>query len=168
MSASSSAGHTAQTSVKVPARLFQINRSKPFDPGKFVGRNWSIVEEDERSLGLAELDFSKISFESGLKEDERYITGEEKLKRLTALPEIRLDAKIGQALYEEKGQATLRFLHDHFGVSWMEFAGTILRDSGGRRYFLYLYRFVGRSWDWSYSWLGYVRNRGSVSPLLAS
>jgi hypothetical protein len=157
-----------RTIVKVPARLFKVNRSQPFDPAKFVGRNWSIVEEDERSLAVIELDFSKVRFESGLQEGERYITGEEKLKRLMAMPEIRLDAKIGQALYEEKGQATLRFLHDHFGVSWMEFAGTVLRRSGGRRCFLCLVRHGGGSWGWHYGWLGLGRYRDYVSPLLAS
>jgi len=153
--------------IKAPSALV-VDRSKPFDPVKFVGAGWSIVEEDTRSLALTELDFSKVRFESGLQEGERYITGEEKLKRLTALPEIRLDAKIGQALYEEKGQATLRFLHDHFGVSWIEFAGTVLRDSDGRRCFLCLYRRGDGSWDWFCFWLDRVRYRGNVSPLLAS
>jgi len=153
--------------IKGPSALV-VDRSKPFDPVKFIGSGWSIVEEDTRSLALTEIDFSKVRFESGLQDGERYITGEEKLKRLTAMPEIRLDTKIGQALYEEKGQATLRFIHDHFNVSWFELAGTVLRYSVGHRYFLYLYRVGDGSWAWRYRWLDRGRRRGSVSPLLAS
>lgn len=96
-----------------------VDRSKPFDPVTFLGRGWSIVEEDQRALSLTEIDLAEVRFESGLQDGERYITGEKKLERLTAMPEIRLDAKLGQTLYEERGQATLRFLHDQFNVSWV-------------------------------------------------
>jgi hypothetical protein len=153
--------------IKGPSALV-IYRSKPFDPVKFIGRGWSIVEEDERSLALAEIDFAKVRFESGLNEHEKVITGDVKLQRLKAMPEIRLDAKVGQALYEEKGQATLRFIYDHFGVSWFELAGTVLRRSGGFRYFLCLYRSGDGSWGWRCYWLVDVRRRDRVSPLLAS
>jgi hypothetical protein len=154
-------------SIKGPSALV-IDRSKPFDPVKFIDRGWSIVEEDERSLALDEIDFAKVRFESGLNEHERVITGDVKLQRLKVMPGIRLDAKVGQALYEEKGQTTLRWLHETYGVTWFELAGTVLRYSDGHRYFLYLYRYDDGSWDWGDGWLGSVRRRGSVSPLLAS
>lgn len=145
-----------------------IDRSKPFDPMKFIGEGWSIVEEDERSLMLTQIDFTKVRFDSGLKEGESRITGEEKLKRLKKKSEIRLDAEIGQALYEEKGQTTLRFIHEHYGISWFELAGTVLRDPDGDRYFLYLYRHGDGSWRWSYRWLDSGRGARGVSPVLAS
>ena len=166
--------------IKGPSVLV-IDRSKPFDPAKFVGDGCSVwrgprdgkgLEGDEaqdaRSLALAEIDFSRVRFESGLIKSESTIVGEEKLVRLMAMPEIRLDAKFGQALYEESGQATLCFLHEHFGVSWLEFAGTVLRHSGGGRYFLCLDRRVDGSWNWRYYWLDSDRARDDVSPLLAS
>lgn len=153
--------------IKGPSVLF-IDRSKPFDSVKFIGRGWTIEEEDERALALAEIDLSNVRFESGLAEGETIINGEEKLKRLKALPDIRLDAKTGQTLYEEPGQPTLRFLHDHFGVSWFELAGTVLRGSFGSRYFLCLHRDDDGSWLWDCGWLGGGRGRGSVSPLFAS
>jgi hypothetical protein len=156
-----------QLTIKGPSALV-VDRSKPFDPVKFIGSGWSIVEEDTRSHALTEIDFSKVRFESGLNDGESVIDGAEKLKRLLKMPEIRLDAKSGQALYEEKGQATLRFIYDHFNVSWFELAGTVLRDSDGDRYFLCLFRLGDGSWDWSYRWLGRVRFRVHVSPLLAS
>lgn len=156
-----------QLVVKGPSVLV-VDRAAPFDPVKFIGSGWSVVEQDERSLALTEIDFSKVRFESGLKEGESVITGEVKLERLKELPEIRLDAKFGQALYEEKGQATLRFLHDTYKVTWMEFTGTVLRGSGGSRCSLFLYRLDDGSWRWDYYWLGYGRFAGCVSPLLAS
>lgn len=157
----------AQFVIKGPSTLI-VDRSKPFDPVKFIGSGWSIVEEDPAALKLTEIDFSKVCFESGLKEGESVIDGEEKLKRLKALGEVRLDAKFGHTLYEEKNQATLRFLYDTYGVTWMEFAGTVLRNSGGHRYFLYLDRGGDGSWSWYCYWLVTDRSRDSVSPLLAS
>ena len=150
--------------------VLTIDRTKPFDPVKFIGSGWSVVNEesDKRSLALTIVDFSKITFESGLCEGETTITGEEKLKRLKAGKMIHLDAKYGQALLEEKGQATLRFLHDTYGISWMEFAGTVLRSGDGGRCFLYFYRHDDGSWRWSCRWLDYARDTSNVSPLLAT
>lgn len=45
---------------------------------------------------------------------------------------------------------------------------TILRNSDGNRYFLYLDRNDDGSWDWNYNWLDNDRNRDNVSPLLAT
>lgn len=153
--------------IKGPGALI-IDRAVPFDPAKFIGSGWSIVEQDESALALTTLDFSNVRFESGLKEGEQTIDGEEKLKRLKKLGLIRLDAKGGQTLYEEKGQATLRWLYDTYGITWFELAGTVLRDSRGDRCFLCLSRGGGGSWGWYYDWLGRVRDRAGVSPLLAS
>jgi hypothetical protein len=154
-------------SIKGPAALV-IDRSKPFDPTRFIGSGWRIVEEDTRALAITEIDFSKVRFDSGLKEGESVIDGEEKLKRLKQLPGIRLDAKTGQTLYEEKGQATLRWLYDTYGIRWFELAGTVLRYSDGDRCFLCLGRRGVGSWVWGCYWLGRGRRRDGVSPLLAS
>src|SRR3989344_797976 len=143
-------------SVRGPNTLV-IDRSRPFNPTRFIGKGWTIEEQDERALALTEIDFGAVRFESGLKEGEAAITGEEKLKRLKAGGVVRLDAKIGQTLYEENGQATLRFIHEHFGISWLELAGTVLRHPDGRRYCLYLCRYGDDPWRWRYGWLDYDR-----------
>ncbi|MDE2071311.1 MAG: hypothetical protein KGI70_01085 [Patescibacteria group bacterium] len=152
--------------IKGPGALV-VDRTTPFDPAKFIGSGWEIVEEDKKALALTTVDFSNVRFESGLKEGESVIDGEEKLKRLKRLG-IRLDAKFGQTLFEEKGQATLRWLYDTFGITWFELSGTVLRDSRGSRYFLYLRRDDDGSWHWRCNWLDYGRSRVNVSPLLAS
>ncbi len=153
--------------IKGPSALL-IDRAAPFDPAKFIGAGWSIVGEDQAALGLTTVDFSAVRFESGLKEGEQAITGEEKLKRLKVLSGIRLDAKVGQALYEEKGQTTLRWLYDTFGIAWLELSGTVLRGPAAFRCFLYLYRFDGGSWYWNFHWLGSFRGAKDVSPVSAS
>ena len=165
--------------IKGPSVLV-IDRSKPFDPTRFLGKGSSIwrgpadgkglegeEDQDPHSVALTELDFSNVAFDSFLKEGEPTIVGEEKLLRMKAGPRIRYDAGIGVALLDEKDQATLRFIHDTYGITWMEFA-TVLRDSDGSRYFLYLYRSVGGSWDAFYYWLGYDRDADYVSPVSAS
>jgi hypothetical protein len=155
-----------QFEIKGPSVL-TVDRSKPFNPEKFIGKGWKTLEE-ERALLISSIDFSKVTFENALREGEATITGEEKLVRLVSGGNIRLDAKTGQALFEEKGQGTLRFLYDTYGISWMEFAGTVLRNDDGGRYFLSLRRVHDGSWSWGYGWLGGDRDATSVSPLLAS
>lgn len=171
--------NSGQLIIKGPSVLV-ADRSKPFDPVRFLGKGSSIwrgpadgkglegeEDQDPRSLALTEVDFSKVAFEHFLKGGESAITGEEKLVRMKADPRVRYDAGVGQALLDEKSQATLRFLHDTYGITWMEFA-TVLRDSDGDRAFLYLDRSGDGSWVWYYYWLGGVRNAKGVSPVSAS
>jgi len=154
--------------VKGPAALI-LDRAKLPTPAEFIGKGWEAVEYDERSLKLTEIDFSKAVFGCPLREGEHYITGEEKLKREKGDKKlIRLDFGVGAALFQEQGQSTLRFLHDTFGVTWMEFTGTVLRLPGGRRCFFCLYRGDGGSWGWRCGWLGLGRVAGDVSVRLAS
>jgi hypothetical protein len=82
--------------------LLSIDRSIPFDPVAFIGEGWSIMEEDEHSLLLTEIDPTKVGLEMMLKDGEEMVVGEEKLKRLIASGNIRLDAKVLQTLWENK------------------------------------------------------------------
>lgn len=153
--------------VKGPATLI-IDRSRPFDPATFIGRGWTIEEQDERAVDLTEINFSKVDFVNALKRGESVITGEEKLRRLKKDGSIRLDAKVGQTLYEEKGQVMLHFIHEHFNVSWFELAGTVLRNPHGNRCFLFLCRYGDGSWDWRFGWLDRGRSESHMSPVPAS
>lgn len=155
-----------------------IDRTKPFNPA-VIGSGWTIwrgpkdgdglkgeEEQDARSLALTKVDFSKVLFTACLKKGELYITGEEKLSRHAAANHVRLDANIGQALLEEKDQATLNWMYTTFNITWFELPGTVLRDSNGIRYFLYLYRLGDGRWRWHYRWLGYDRRATFVSAVL--
>lgn len=154
-----------------------------FNPSTFVGSGWTIwkgpakgdglkgdEEQDKRSLALKEVDFrgmtKEANFLTGLEGSETVVTSEVKRARLIAKA-IQADARIGQALFEEEGQKTLRWL-DTLGITWFELLGTTLRRSDGRRGALYLDRQGGGSWGWSYSWLDYDRSAYSPALSLAS
>lgn len=148
-------------------KKFAIDRSTPFDPAKFIGTGQSIwkgpkdgdgltgdEEQDVRSLAITELDLSKLCFEHCLKEKESPITGETKLIRLSENYSqlIRPDARIAQALWEEPGHLTLEWIRVSLKRTWFDFPGTVLRNSDGYRYFLYLCWNDGQ-WFWYTSWL---------------
>ena len=164
--------------------ILTIDRAKPFNPGLFIGSGVKIwkgaadenglkgeEQQDARSLALAKIDFAKAArFGTCLIGKETVITGENRLLRLCEREKefIRPDAKIGQTLYEEPGQKTLRWLHEKYGVTWFELPGTELRYSRGHRYFLCLVRSVGGSWGWSCRWLGRDRDAGNPALGFAS
>ena len=152
--------------------IIRIDRANPFNPAKFIGDGCSIwrgpkdgdgldgaEEQDKRSLAITELDPAKLFLQTGLDEEETTVTGEVKRARLL-LRAIQADAKIGQWLYVEKGQATLRWLHETLKVTWIEFLGTTLRDPRGSRIAMYLRKRGDGSWDWGFDWLGTHRNIG--------
>ena len=161
--------------------VLYVDRTKPFNPAKFIGNGVTIWRgpkdsdglmgeeaQDAASLALTEVDFSKVLFEHCLKEGETVADGEEKLVRHVAAKRIRLDAKVGQSLFEEKGQATLEWLFNTFGITWFELPGTVLRNSYGNRFFLCLCREDVGLWYWRYSWLGDDRYAKRPSAVLAS
>ncbi len=141
-------------------QVLKIDRTNPFDPATFIGEGWIIwrgpkdgkglkgdEEQDKRSLAITELDPTKLIAQTGLNEGESTVTGEEKRARLL-LKAIQADAKIGEALYKEENQTTLKWLHKTLNVTWLEFLGTTLRYPDGDRGALYLYRSGDGSWDW--------------------
>ena len=117
-----------------------IDRSKPFNPIEFFGKDWIIVEQDERSLALTQVDLTNVYLETCLKKGETCIKGEEKLRRFKRMDCIRLDAKIFQTLWgnkhlipetwKEKINNKIRFIF---------FDGTVLCCPDGYRCVLSLY-----------------------------
>src|SRR3989344_4499628 len=148
--------------IKGPSSLI-VDRTKPFNlmpiwRGPKDGSGLEGEEkQDARSLKLTEIDFAEVLFTTCLKDGESGITGNEKLLRHLAAKHIRLDAKIGQCLLEEKGWATLKWLYQIFGIIWLELPGTVLRGGDGLRYFLSLAcsRDGRNRWYWGYGGLGH-------------
>jgi hypothetical protein len=151
----------------VGALKFVVKRG--FNPEKFIGKGWSIVEDetDSRSKALTELDLTKVQFVTTLKDGETYVKGEEKLKRLKKSGNIRLDADIFLTLWEnqhlipeswkEKVNGKTRFIY---------FDGTVLRLSSGDRYVLYLC-WCGGAWSWDVRWLDLDWGANRPSAVLA-
>ena len=130
-----------RSAVKSPGLLL-INRTKPFDIAKFLGigsviwrgsRDGSGLkgkeEQDIRSLKMTELDVSKVFF----------------TERPNEKRHVLLDAKVGQALLEERDQIKLKWLHWVRSVEGFKLPGTALCSPRGYRYYLGLHR---NSDDW--------------------
>ena len=156
----------AKLVVGLPA-ILTVDRTKPFDP-TFVGNGWTIDEQDERSLALAELDLTKVRFETMLKDGETRITGEEKLKRLKEAEFVRLDARIFQTFWENQYLIPESWKEKVNGnIRYIFFDGTVLRSPGGYRYVLFL-AWNGGQWRWDYGWLGSDWAVSGPSAALAS
>ena len=148
-----------------PAGLIQ---AVPFDPVALLGKGWSIEEQDERSLALNEIDLSKVSFETCLKQGEASITGEKKLKRLKTSGHIRLDARFFLALWKNQKLIPESWKEKTNGsTTEIFFDGTVLRRPVGYRDVLYLF-WRGGQWRWGYYWLDCGRAAYYPSVVLAS
>lgn len=87
----------------------------------------------------------KLLFATGIVKGATYITGEDRIK---ALAKSNLaDPDLLWSLYKEEGQETLHYLHDTYGVKWMEALRRVLRDTDGRRCSLLLGRLGNGSWS---------------------
>ena len=140
-----------------------IDRTKPFDPGAFIGEGWSIEEQDDRSLAFTEIDLTKVRLEHMLQPiDQGRVKGEEKLKRLKAASHVRLDAAVLKAFLINP-----HLIPDRWKGKRVYFDGTILRSPSVSRYVLCLY-WDGSQWDWFYDGLDYYWNDSDPSAVLAS
>ncbi|MEI6042716.1 MAG: hypothetical protein WCQ00_04095 [bacterium] len=111
-----------------------------------------------------------LLFATGLTEEQVssnpriQITGEERLALLTAERRAFADPNLGWSLFLEEGQKTLRYLHDKYGLNWMDFLRRIIIDDG-RRCAFSLFREGDGSWTWGICPLDC--KRGTDSPALA-
>jgi hypothetical protein len=138
--------------VIVP-KVIPIDRSKPFDPETFIGKGWSIVEQDERSLALTEVDLTEVRFETCIKDGVDLVGGEIKLKRLKSAGHIRLDAKVFHVLWENKHIIPESWKMKVNGITRrIFFDGTVFKDPYARRYVLCFY-WSKDVWRWHSHWL---------------
>ncbi|MCI0562843.1 MAG: hypothetical protein MN733_30545, partial [Nitrososphaera sp.] len=166
--------------------IIQIDRTVPFNPAEFIGKDWSFwrghangkglqgeLEQDERSLALTEVDTSKILLKNNLKRGEEWITGEENLYRLKTVG-TRLDLGIFWSLWRNQLLIPERFKQkttEH--TTFIFFDGQILRDPYGRRCTLSCYwdddRYLNDNrWSWRCYQLSFGRGERRPSAVLAS
>jgi hypothetical protein len=107
-----------------------------------------------------------LLFATGLADDQEVITGEDRLKVLAGRNHA--DPNLLWSLYKEDGQKTLRYLHDTYGVVWMEGLRRLLLNSHGSRSGFYLCRdgYDVGSWDWHYYWLDDDRDADDAALVL--
>jgi len=109
------------------SRFFVIDRI-PLNMGKLkIPKEYSIVEQDERSLIQARVKLADIKLENMLRIGEYSIDGEERIKRLKKAGYIRLDAKILQILLEHKNLIP----EDWERKKIISFDGTIFQEPDG-------------------------------------
>jgi hypothetical protein len=149
--------------------ILKIDRSKSFNPTKFIGEDMIIEDEDERSLALTEIDLTAVRFETMLKKGEVSIDGEEKFRRLLRVSgHIRLDARIFQTLWENQHMIPASWKEKTNGsLTFIYFDGTVFRSVlEDDRCALFLFWDDGQ-WDWRYNWLDGERNANNPSAVLA-
>lgn len=120
---------------------------------------WTVFEQDDRSLSLSEIDLSKVKLIVS-SEKEETISGEEKLTRLKTKECIRLDYCVLReilmhGIVPDEWNKKMRELN----VEKIFFDGTILQDKAGKHYvpclrvgnnrFCIQCDFVDMSLDWS-------------------
>ncbi len=134
------AGRRLTTFFKSIGQSITIDRSSTFDTAGFLGVNWSVAEQDERSLVLTEIDLSKVDFETTLEKGEGSVAGGKRLGRLKDAGHIRLDAKVFQTLLVNPHLIPTSWRKTTSGnITRICFDGTIFRDSDGHRRVLCLY-----------------------------
>ncbi|NTW75912.1 MAG: hypothetical protein HGB34_03350 [Candidatus Moranbacteria bacterium] len=149
-------------------KMVHVDRTVPFDPVAFLGKGWSIKEQDERSLKRAEFDLTGIRLESMLEKGENRIDGEQRLGRLKVGKYVRLDAAVFLTLWKNQHLIPEQWKEKVNGnTRFIFFDGTVLRNPNGFRYVLYLYWDDGK-WRWNYNWLGDGWGADDLSAVLAS
>ena len=146
--------------------------AKPFDPAEFLGKGWQTwkgpvngnghsgeEDIDLRTLTLSEIEIAKFLFETGLREGEETIPGEEKLRRLKEEKPgfIRFGGNVFLGLWLDyqvnKENSVLDGLYRNLKINFIDFFGQILRRPNGTREALCLMRLGGGKWRWDCSWL---------------
>lgn len=116
---------------------------EPFDPGTFLGKKFSIAEQDPRSEGLKEIDLRHVVLFGNCLAGEMHIIGEEKRSRLLGMGCVPFHVLAFIKLYREKNQESLEWIHkNNPQVIRLDFLGTVIKNKKGRRFGLYLYRQV--------------------------
>ncbi len=147
--------------------IISINRSTPFDLA-FIGEGFTIVEQDERALALTEIDLTEVVLETTLKQGEKEVNGEEKLRRLKEDGRIRLDAGILKTLWENQHLIPEKWKAQTNGkITFIYFDGTVLQSSYDNRYVLYLC-WDDDEWHWLYYWLVGDWDASNPSAVLTS
>ncbi len=161
--------------VRFNIKIVRFYPERDFDPSlglKFEPKINGLAGNDgvanfERALrmiaGLQREEEKKLLFASGLDGDTVYQTAEDRIKAL-ANREL-ADPDLGWSLYKEKGQKTFRYLHDTYGVTWIEFLRRVMRGVDDRRYSLCFVHQNDGMWKADISWLG--SNRSINHPALA-
>jgi hypothetical protein len=136
--------------------------SERFSPSAFMGREWSVAEEDERANQPTSFEVEAIKLISCLPQGTLYPTGETCLKLLKKMPEVRLGGRAFLACWENQSALPSEWKEP---FTFVFFDGLILAHTNGNRYSLYL-TWERDTWKWYSCWLGNTRWARSLSAML--
>ena len=131
--------------------IIPINRSQTFNPTPFIGEEGCIViERDERSLTLTEVDLGEIELVHMLQSSENSIKGEDFLNRLKKYDGISLDAMFFCVLWKNQSLIPSSWKKKAKGITtYIIFPGTLIQRTDGNKFVLCLY-WKNNKWDWYY------------------
>lgn len=146
--------------IKLP-----ISRSQPYDPATYPSDAWMILEQDERSLALSEVDPNEMMLMSSGYTPGEEVDGGKHLRWLKRQAEIRLDAQVLQMFWENKHRIPETWKEKVDGhAPFVFFDGTIL-SGGDSRISLYLH-WTGREWERNSCHLSHIRASWMASAVL--
>ncbi len=111
----------------------------PFDPKSFFPGIRGPVEQDDRSLDLKEIDWTKVDFRNFLdaKTEEQKIIGEENLRRQIIAEHIRFGGNVFLSLWNDyrmnHEDSVLEWLFTHSQVTLVVLPGLVLLTQNGHR-----------------------------------
>jgi hypothetical protein len=144
--------------------IIKIDRNTPFNVEEYPGNSgWSIVEQDQRSLSITEIDLMKVD-SVPIPGFRAAVDGPTALAQLKKRGIVRWDAGIGQALMNEKDQHSLEWLLNEKGIGVIPLYGTVV-SKGKSNCFLALERAYEDEeenrkdqWEWRYCWFDHRTN----------
>jgi hypothetical protein len=146
--------------------IITIDRSRRIRPPLIRGLEYVKVEQDCRSLLITTLDIRNIKLVSMLNDDERLISGTERLIRLKESRYIRLDEQVLFTILRRRKKLDLSFWKKAFnGNPWsIFFDGTIYQNHRGfhSRYL----RWNGKRFDFYHMWHGFNFTKNRVSAVI--
>ncbi len=131
-----------------------VTRLRRFDPEKFFGTGCASVR-DVRSASLGRIDYTKVVFDTGLRDTETIVRGDVRRARILGREDavaLNLDHFLDLWTNPEK-------IPESFKQGLITFDGDDLRHTADKSDMLFLYR-LGKEWSWD--WCGLDDDFGAL------
>lgn len=118
--------------------IIRIDRSKPFDVQRLYKNmeDYSLEEEDLRSIALVEIDLSKVKLVLSLQTGEVNIPRATHIERLKRMNVIRLDVQVREFLYRNQELIPESWRGEGARIgNTIDFDGTVYKCPDDRMYF---------------------------------
>lgn len=146
--------------------VIRIDNITLFNP-IFIGKNCAIQRQDEGNFTLTEFNVGNIQLETMLRNDEKFVTGEERLIRLRNTKSIRLGVRAFMTFWENKDCIPEVWKEKtNCETTYVHFDGTEFRHIEYGRCVLCIFWREDR-WFWRTRWLKDKFGKNHPSAVLA-